>query len=216
MEELLLIGSGGHAKSVIDSIESQRIYKIAGFLDILERQGTIYKNYKVIGSDIDAEKFFKDGIKNAFICIGYLGKGNIRNKLYDRLKSIGFRLPAIIDKTAVLAEDISIGEGTFIGKRTIINSDVHVGNMCIINTGVIIEHDCIIQDFTHISVAAVICGKVNIGKGSFIGANSTIIQECNIGEHCIIGAGTTVVRRVEDRRIMIGKNCKLRGGGLED
>lgn len=213
MEEILLIGSGGHAKSIIDSIEKQGIYNIVGFLDLPEKVGLFFDHYKVIGTDTDAVEFYKKGIKNAFICIGYLGKGNIRTKLYNYLVEVGYNFPVIRDETAILAENVFVGCGTFIGKGAIINSNVHIGNMCIINTGVIIEHDCTICDYSHISVGSVLCGGVTIGEESFIGANSTIIQECRIGEKCIIGAGTTIVKEVEDNKMVYGEIWKNRGGG---
>lgn len=196
MENILLIGFGGHCKSIIDSIENSGIYKIYGIIDIEEKFGQTYRNYKVIGTDNDLEKFYNIGIKNIFVCIGYMGNNDIRNKLYKKIKNIGFTIPNIVDSTAILANNIQLGEGIFIGKRAVLNSDVKVGNMCIINTGAIIEHESYIGDFSHISIGAILCGNVFINKNVFIGANSTIIQGINIGENSIIGANSIVIRNV--------------------
>lgn len=198
MESIILLGIGGHAHSVVDSIESNAEYDIKGFLDVAEKIGEQYRGYKVIGTDDLLEDCFYKGIKNAFVSIGYLGNGNIRSILYERLKSIGFSLPNIVDKTAVIAKDVIIGEGNFVGKTAIINSAAQIGNMCIINTGAIIEHDCIVEDFSHISVGSVLCGSARVGRESFIGANATVIQGKMIGKQCIVGAGTTVRKNVED------------------
>ena len=198
MEDIILLGIGGHAHSVVDSIESNGEYSIWGFLDVAERIGEQYRGYKVIGTDDILEDCFRKGIKNAFVSIGYVGKGNIRNILYERLKAIGFSLPNIVDKTAVIAKDVIIGEGNFVGKTAVINSATQIGNMCIINTGAIVEHDCKVEDFTHISVGSILCGSVRVGKASFVGANATVIQGKSIANHCIIGAGTTVRKNVGD------------------
>lgn len=201
MESIILLGIGGHAHSIVDSIESNNEYNIYGFLDVEERVGEQYRDYKVIGTDDLLEDCFQRGIKNAFVSIGYLGTGNIRNVLYGRLKAIGFHLPNIIDRTAVIAKDVIMGEGNFVGKTAVINSTAKIGNMCIINTGAIVEHDCQIGDFSHVSVKSVLCGNVHVGREAFIGANATIIQEKSIGNKCIIGAGAIIRKNIEDNNI---------------
>ena len=44
MEDILLLGLGGHAHSVVDSIEQDRKYNIVGFLDTEKMQGKRYKD----------------------------------------------------------------------------------------------------------------------------------------------------------------------------
>lgn len=214
MKNIILLGVGGHAHSVVDSIESDGKYSVYGFLDIKDREGDLYREYKVIGTDDMLESYFKEGIKNAFVTVGYLGKGDIRNKLYLQLKKIGFNIPTIVDRTAVIAKDVILGEGTFVGKRAVVNSAAEIGKMCIINTSAVIEHDCKVGDFSHISVGSVLCGSVQVGEESFIGANATIIQGKTIGNKCIIGAGTTIRKNVRDNYIVrSGKNVKMSEGG---
>lgn len=203
MEKILLLGYGGHAKSVIDTIESAGQYQIAGVVDVAVSEVN-YRGYNVIGCDDDLEEIYKSGIKNACVCVGYLGKGNARNRLYEKLKSIGYNLPVIIDPTAIVAKDAVIGEGTFVGKHAVINSNACVEKMCIINSGAIVEHDCKIGEFSHIAVSAVLCGEVKTGANVFIGANATAIQCVHIGDNVIAGAAATMLADVPDNRRVVG------------
>ncbi len=196
MEDILLIGFGGHCKSIIDSIENGGIYNIYGIIDIKEKIGQAYKNYKVIGSDEDLESFYNKGIKNIFICIGYLGNSNVRNILYKKVKNIGFNVVNVIDKTAILPNNIKLKEGIFIGKNAIINADCKIDNMAIINTGAIIEHESYVGAFSHISIGAILCGNVTVCDNVFVGANATVIQGVTIGKNSIIGANSTVIKDV--------------------
>ncbi len=198
MEKLVIIGIGGHANSVIDSIKQNSEYEIVGYVD-KEMKETIY-NFEYLGSDDNLETIYKKGVKNAFICIGFLGDNDLRNKIYDNLISIGYNVPTIIDKTAILADNCKIGEGTFVGKGSIINSNANIGKMCIINTGAIVEHDCFIGDYSHIAISTCLCGGVKVGKNSFIGANSTIIQCIHIGNNVTIGAGMTIISDISDNK----------------
>lgn len=197
MEDIILLGIGGHAHSVVDSIEQSGRYRIVGFLDVKENRDKEYRGYHVIGTDDMLENYYLKGIKNAFITVGYLGEGSIRNKLYKEIKRIGYTVPNIIDRTAILADDIRLGEGNFVGKRAVINANSKIGTMCIINTGAIVEHDCCIGDMTHIAVGTILCGHVTVGNNTLIGANAVVRQGINIGTHVIIGAGMTITKDIK-------------------
>jgi hypothetical protein len=50
MKKIVLIGAGGHAKSCIDVIESEKKFKVVGFVN--SKIVNIF-NYKTIGGDQD-------------------------------------------------------------------------------------------------------------------------------------------------------------------
>lgn len=198
MEDILLLGLGGHAHSVVDSIEENRKYNIIGFLDVESMQGRKFRNYRVLGTDADMKNYFNSGIRNAFVTIGFMGHGNIRNGLYSQLKKIGYIIPNIIDNTAVVSRSAELGNGIFVGRGAVVNSNAKIGNMCIINTGAIVEHDCTVEEYSHIAVGSILCGDVSVGRETFIGANATVIQGRKIGKNCMIGAGITIRKDIED------------------
>lgn len=202
MEDIILIGFGGHAKSVMDTIEKQKQYRIVGFTEINKELN--YRGYSVVGTDDDLKRIFQKGVKNAFVTIGYMGSSALRNKLYRELKEIGYSLPVIIDDTAVLASDVEIGEGTFVGKNAVVNSAARIGEMCIINTGAIVEHDCVVQAFSHVAVGATLCGAAKTGEDVFVGANATIIQGVKIEDKAKIGAGAIVLKDVPEGTTVYG------------
>lgn len=213
MEEMIILGRGGHAKSLVDVIERENKYQIAGYVVNDADQEAEKVEYPIIGSDDDLLQIFQSGIKYAAMGIGYLGRSDLRERLWRRLKEIGYLLPVICDPSAVMANHIRVGEGTMIGKGAIINTSVSIGKMCIINTGAIVEHDCIVDDFSHISVGSVLCGNVQVGEAAFVGANATVIQGIQIGKKCIVGAGTTLRKNVEDGYMVKNeKLIKLLGG----
>lgn len=194
MEKIIILGKGGHAKSVADAIERQGIYEIAGY--IVNEDLEAEDDYPVIGKDEDLERIYQSGIHYAAIGIGFLGKGTIRNRLYEQLKKIGYYLPVICDPSAILSTKTEIGEGTFVGKASVINAAARIGKMCIINTGAMIEHDCQVGDFSHIAVGAVLCGDVHIGCETLIGANATVIQGRSVADRRIVGAGEVIRKNV--------------------
>ena len=162
-----------------------------------------------LGTDDVLEAQFHEGVSCAIIGLGYMGNGQVRNKLYDKLKKIGYSLPAVIDPSAVISENAQVAEGTFVGKNAIINAYACVGRNCIINTGAIVEHECLVGDESHIAVGASMCGQSKVGKFCFIGANATIIQCISIGENTIIGAGSTVIKDMPSKVVAVGNPAKV-------
>ncbi|WP_026908880.1 acetyltransferase [Paucisalibacillus globulus] len=208
MEELLLIGGGGHCKSIIDTL-SEHHYKIIGIIDTKENVGNHLFGIEVIGVDDDLDKLFNQGIKNAFISLGSIGDVKLRKKLFSKAKKIGYFFPTIIDSSAIVSNNAVLGNGTFIGKGAIINANVTIGNNVIVNSGSIIEHDCKINDFCHIAPGSTLSGNVKVKENTHVGTNSTIIENISIGSNTIIGAGSVVIKDISDNTIAYGNPCKV-------
>lgn len=209
MKKIVLLGCGGHAKSVVDTIEQKGTYEIVGFLDPKGLVQNIYKKYNIIGTDQDLEELFKKEITYGFITVGYMGESKIRNQLFRKMKDLGFTIPNIIEETSSIANDVQLGEGIYVGKNAVINSNSLIGDMCIINTHATIEHDCIIGAYTHMAVSSVACGGVIVGANSFVGANATIIQNITLGEHVLVGAGAVVTRDIKEKTKYFEKREKI-------
>ena len=190
MKEIILIGGGGHCKSVIDVIELEGKFAIAG---IIEKDksliGQKVLDYKVIGCDEDLEKL-REKYEYAFITIGQIKSPDLRIKIYEKLKSLDFKLPVIISPLAYISKYAKIEEGTIIMHHALVNANAKVGKNCIINSKALIEHDAVIEDFCHISTAAVVNGGVIVKRGSFIGSNSVTKEYIEIQKNSFIKAGS--------------------------
>lgn len=208
MEDILLIGGGGHCKSVIDTLTMTKNFNIIGILDTKNNIGKNISGVEVVGVDSDIQNFYDKGIRNVFVTIGSIGDTSLRKKLIDSALSIGFNIPTIIDPSAIIAQVCSLGSGAFVGKGTIINSHVTIGEHSIINSGAIIEHDCFISEYCHIAPGTTMSGNVSVGKHSHIGTNSTIIQSVSIGSYTLVGAGSVVISDIKSHTKAYGNPCK--------
>jgi len=187
--KILLIGGGGHCKSVIDVIELENKYEIAGIIDKEEFLNKKVLNYKVIGCDDDLESLFKI-YKKAIITVGQIKSNTLRIKLFNTLKIIGYELPVIRSPLSYVSKYANIEEGTVIMHQSLINANVKIGKNCIINTKALIEHDCVIEDNCHISTASVINGGVLVKEGTFFGSNATCRESIELDG--FINAGCVV------------------------
>ncbi|BAK70336.1 NeuD/PglB/VioB family sugar acetyltransferase [Aliarcobacter butzleri] len=178
-EKIVLIGGGGHCHSVIDVIEQENRYEIIGIVDTKENIGKKVLDYKIIACDDDLETIFLS-CKNALITVGQIESNKIRVKIYNKLKEIGFNLPAIISPLAYVSKHSFIEEGTIIMHHALVNANTKIGKNCIINTKALIEHDCVIGDNCHISTASVLNGGVRVKENIFFGSNATSKQSIEI------------------------------------
>ena len=208
MEEIILIGGGGHCRVIIDTILLRKEYKIAGIIDVKEKIGQEIAGIPIIDSDESIERYFKKGIKNCFVSMGSTGSTALRKKLFDTAENARFFFPNIIHPVSLVSASARLGYGNYVAPGAIINTGACIGNNCIINSGAIIEHDCHIEDFTHVASGVTLGGMVNIGKYSHIGAGSSILQGIKIGENSIVGAGSVVVDDIKDSVVACGAPCR--------
>lgn len=144
---MILLGGGGHCKSVIDVAESAG-YNILGILDMPEDVGNQVLDYKVIGTDDDIPLYVD--MAEFVITVGFIKNPATRIKLYNKVKEAGGKLATIIASTARVSKYSTIGEGTVVLHQAFVNAGAHIGANCIINTFCNIEHDAQIGDQCHI------------------------------------------------------------------
>ena len=188
-ENIILIGGGGHCRSVIDVIEQENRYQIIGIVDTKDNIGKKVLGYDIIASDEDLKSLHKD-CQNALITIGHLESNTLRVSLYKQLKTIGYVLPVIISPLAYVSKHSKVEEGTVVMHHALINANTKIGKNCIINSKALIEHDVIVEDNCHISTASVLNGGVTIKEDTFFGSNA--VSKQGITYEGFIKAGSTV------------------------
>ena len=194
--KLILIGGGGHCKSCIDVIEQENKFIIAGIVDINTSISDLL-GYRLLGHDDDLAKL-KLSYDYALITTGQIKTPAIRVRLFDYVKSLGFKLPTIISPRAYVSEHAKIGNGTIVMHDALINAGAVVGDNCIINTKSLIEHDAVIENNCHISTAAIINGGAIVKQGSFVGSNAVTKESVKTHEKDFIKAGSLFMGYVNE------------------
>lgn len=207
-KRILLIGGGGHCKSVLDSLLNLNEYVEIGIIDKMENIGYLIMGIPILGCDDDLYNLYNEGYHYAFVTVGSIGKPSLRIKLFNMLSEIGFELPNIIDSSSKVSKHAEITQGVFIGKQAIVNAGVVIHKGAIINSGSIVEHDCKIGAFVHVAPGVVLGGEVTIGDYSHIGSNATVKQQVCIGSNSVIGMGSIVIKDIKDNIMAYGNPCR--------
>lgn len=191
MKQLLLIGAGGHSKACFDVIEQIDEWQIAGVIDRKDSGVDEVLGYPVIGCDDDLAEL-RTQYDYAFVTVGQIRSAELKVKLFNQLKTLGFKQPGLVSPLAYVSKHATIGEGTIVMHYAMVNAAAKVGDNCIINSKALIEHDAVIENHCHISTGATINGGVRVGEQSFIGSHATTKQTITIPPKSFIKAGSVV------------------------
>lgn len=202
MKNLIIVGAGGYAKSVLDSIDYMN-FRMVGYIDDVKPAGADHQGYPILGNIIDCVEHPEEYV--FFVAIGNNAK---RKAWFDKLKERKLSLINVIDKSALVSHAATIGEGSFIGKLAILNHGSSVGDNCVINTRALIEHGCHIDNHVNISTNATLNGDVHCEEGSFVGSGVVCNGQLTIGEWGLVGSGAVVIKDVKPHTTVVGCPAK--------
>ena len=205
--KVLLLGSGGHAKNLLDCLELLG-FSIEGIASPSLKHLKAWRGYPAFPNDNAIERFRPDEI---FLVngIGFMPKATLaRAQLFERWREKGYRFLTLAHPSAVIAKSCRLEPGCQVMAGAIIQSDTTIGANTIINTRAVVEHDCVLGANNHLASGAVLCGGVKTKDQVFIGAASVVKQNIKLGRQVTIGAGSTVLHNVSDGETVTGKTTK--------
>ncbi len=191
---MYLYGASGHAKVIIDILESMNI-DVSGLFD---------DNIEV--KDLLGFPVYNELKKNIDIIVS-IGNNEVRKMVVGKLYDVNYI--KVIHSSAIVSKRSSIDDGTVVMQGAIVQSGTKIGKHCIINTGASVDHDCVVEDYVHLSPQSILCGNVHVSEGAWIGAGTTIIPGVKIGKWAVVGAGSVVTKDIPDYALAAGNRCKV-------
>jgi sugar O-acyltransferase (sialic acid O-acetyltransferase NeuD family) len=207
VDEIVVLGGGGHAKVVISILRKLKCHSILGYTDLLDHGAVLGVPY--LGSDGELAAMAVGTKKlNAVLAVGQVGLGKSRYELWTRLRSPSLSFPLIVSPDAIVNEGVSGRDGVVVMDGVVINTGATIGYGAIVNTNSTVEHDVVVEDWVHIAPGATISGGVTVGRFSMIGAGATVIEGIKIAASCMVGAGATVVRDLTEPGVYVGSPAR--------
>lgn len=200
---IIVIGSGGHASVVCDSLILMGRKPLFCTDSSEQRWGAHVLDVLVKGSD-DQIAIFDS--KDILLANGIASVKNTdtRRRIFEDWTRKGFRFVSIQHPSAVVGSQVGRGQGVQLFAGAIVQPSARLGDNVIVNTHATVEHDCVIGDHCHIAPGATISGFAQLAFGVHVGTNATIIQRIHIGANSTIAAGAVVVCDVPENSLVIG------------
>ena len=206
-KDVIIIGSGGHAKVVTDILEQIGEYTIVG-MSTEDRSVWNRLGYPVLGDDSVLHRHFEEGVRHAAIGVGGFRDNRLREKLYHMAKAVGFQLVSAVAPSAVISRRSLIGDGNTIFPNVTINTEVVTGSNVIVATGSTIDHETVIEDHVLLSAGVHVGANVTIKTGALIALGANIVSGVTIGENALVAAGATVVSDIQPNTVVYGTPAK--------
>ena len=203
MKKVIIIGSGGHAKVVIDILSEMKDVEIIGLTTNSNSVGSIYSGYPVLGNDSVLEgNRYRDC--TVVMGIGGFRDNKLREEVFHKIKIQGYQFINAIHPTAIISRSVTMGEAVVVFPGVILNTEVRIGNNSIIATGATIDHETIIGNNVLVSAGVTVGAYAYVGDSALLALGSKVVSGITIGKHCLIAAGAVVIKDVPDYEAVYG------------
>ncbi|UZH55528.1 NeuD/PglB/VioB family sugar acetyltransferase [Salinimicrobium tongyeongense] len=206
-KEIIIVGTGGHAKVIVDMIHENQEYKIIGFTTI-NSDSQEFCGYPVLGDDSVLSEYYDKGLRYAAIGVGAFKDNTLRRTVFEKVTKMGFKVPPLIDASCIISKSAVVKEGAFLARGVILNNDVKIGKNTVVYTASSIDHETLIGDHVLISAGVTIGAYTNIEEGVLCALGSKVVSGVRIGKDILVGAGAVVVNNIEKKGTYLGCPAK--------
>lgn len=190
---LLVLGFGGHARSVGDVALASGVKRLL-FVDSQARA-----NETFAGFPVRAE--LPDDLGGDWLAFPALGNNSLRERQCDNAP---FSLATLIAPDAIVGVEAEIGRGALVARQAHVGPLARIGVGAILNTGSIVEHESSVGDYAHVSVNATVAGRSRIGARVMLGAGAVVIDGVSVCDDVVVGAGAIVVSDITEPGTYVG------------
>jgi len=209
MRNVVVIGTSGHAKVIVDILKKDSNYRLLGCLAHSKADIESFCGIPVLGEDAELSDLVERYQIHALV-IG-VGDNFRRSQIAARIQQFnpGVQFARAIHPQAIIAEDVQIGEGSVVMAGTVINSGCQIGRHCIVNSRASLDHDSILEDFSSLAPGVTSGGDCHIEQFSAVNIGAILAHGVTVGRHSVVGAGSLLLQSVESHVVAYGSPAKV-------
>lgn len=190
---IVLVGCGGHARSIADTL----LHNDPG-VDLVFWDSNAQPNEMILGFPVLETVDQRQSDR----CVIGLGDNGDRRQRFLSLDREA--LLTVISNLSHMGTNAVLGCGCFVSHMVSVGPEVRVGDNSIINTGAVVEHEVTVGSHCHIAPNTTICGRSVIGDNVLVGAGATVLGGVHVCDDVVIGAGATVCANVASSGTYVG------------
>ncbi|MBX6387919.1 MAG: UDP-glucose 4-epimerase [Frankia sp.] len=173
LRQLVIVGTGGHARALLDVVEAVNAYRLLGFLiddhgehgdlELLARRGAAPLGGLELLATLDADYL--------------IGTASPRDRArIDRYASALGRRPAtVVHPRAHIGSDVRLGPGTVVCALASVTTNVVLGRHVLVDVGASIAHDCRIGDYVTLAPGARVGGGAQIAPLTTVDSGTVVV-----------------------------------------
>jgi sugar O-acyltransferase (sialic acid O-acetyltransferase NeuD family) len=210
LRKLVLVGGAGTSSDVLALIASiNRVstrYQVVGLLDDAIPEGTFRFGIPVLGPIANWKSLEKAWF------VDCLGSPRSYRKRETTLEGHGIllaRFETLIHPSAMIADDVQIGQGSIVYPNVVALSNVRIGQHVTILSGTVLNHDVEVGDWSILGSGVMLSGAVKVGKACYLGTSCSVREGVAIGDGSLVGMGAAVTANVEADVVVAGVTAKF-------
>ena len=189
LPRLLIVGAGGHGRSVAEAVLAAGIYEVAGFADDASPALAQVGGHPMLGTSGDVTAYRT----HADAAIVAIGNNALREALSSKLLAAGFELATVVHPRAIVSPSAVIGPGSAIMAGAIVGTEARLGGGVIVNCGAVVDHDAQVHDYGHLGVNACMSGGSVLGLSAWMQAGSALGYGVKVADGAVLPPGAGVV-----------------------
>jgi hypothetical protein len=134
MQNIVIVGSSGHARVVIDIVDKEGRYRVVGLLDRFREIGAQTLGYRILGKEEDLPRLVAE-LSLAGVIVA-IGDNFTRSQVVAHVGRLcpGMAFVSAVHPRANVARDVQFGEGTVVMAGATINPCCAIADHCILNS----------------------------------------------------------------------------------
>lgn len=170
----LILGAGGHGRSVADAIRAQGD-AVLGFLDDNRSADELVAGDAVLGP----LRLAWDGAPAPDRFVVAIGTPVLRQRCQQVPESAGAPVGVVIHPHACVSPSVQLAPGCVVLAGAVINADAQLERGVLVNSGAVVDHDAICGVYSQLGVNAAMAGGSRLGPLASLAAGEVL----GSGEH---------------------------------
>jgi sugar O-acyltransferase (sialic acid O-acetyltransferase NeuD family) len=188
---LLIVGAGGHGRSVAEAAELSGMFDVVGFLDDALPVSEVVLPGAVLGaignlSQLDSYRAVCD---QAIVAVG---NNTVREKLTQQLINAEFYMATVIHPRAFVSPSAVVSIGSAVMAGAIVCTEAQLGVGVIVNCGAVVDHHAKVGDFGHLGVSACMAGGSILGRSAWMQAGCALGYGVEVPAGAVLTPGTAL------------------------
>lgn len=188
MRTLLVLGAGGHGKSVAEAALLSKEWDKVAFLDDAWPAVTEALGCQVVGKVSDIASI-ADECQGA---IAAVGNNAVREQWIEQIELAGVELVSVVHPRAWVSPSAKVGAGTAVMAGAVVGAVSEVGRGVVINANATVDHDVVMEELSHIGVGVQLAGGVRVGARAWLQAGSSCGYNVVVEAGVLHGPGTVL------------------------
>lgn len=188
---LLVVGAGGHGRSVAEAAVLSDQFEVVGFLDDGLPRGTSVLNAVVLGSIASMSQHLA-GTDQVIVAIG---NNALRERLTQQVTEVGFKFATVVHPRAIVSPSASLGAGSVVMAGAIVGTEASLGIGTIVNCGAVVDHQAKVEAYGHLGVNASMAGGTVLGRNAWMQAGTAIGFGICVSPGSILQPGVSVMKQ---------------------